>query len=54
MKLIFQHIQMNDPMLVPSDPTTSGHHKGDTLHMIVQKISCMLNCIIDLTILSCL
>jgi len=29
MQLILQHIQMNNPMLGPSDPTTSGHHKGD-------------------------
>ena len=29
MKLILQHIQMNNLMLGPSDPTISGHHKGD-------------------------
>ena len=24
-----QHIQMNNPISDSSDPTTSGHHKGD-------------------------
>jgi len=29
MKLILQHIQMNNHMPDPSNPTTSGHHKRD-------------------------
>ncbi|XP_068502302.1 uncharacterized protein [Phaseolus vulgaris] len=29
MQLILQHIQMNNPASGSSDPTTSGHHKGD-------------------------
>jgi len=35
MQLILQHIQMNNPASGSSDPTTSGHHKGDTLEMTV-------------------
>jgi len=29
MQLILQHIQMKNPASGSSDPTTSGHHKGD-------------------------
>ena len=28
-QLILQHIQMKNPASGSSDPTTSGHHKGD-------------------------
>ena len=29
MQPIIQDIQINNPILGSSDPTTSGHHKGD-------------------------
>jgi len=29
MKLVLQHIQMNNSMSDRLDPTTSGHHKGN-------------------------
>jgi len=31
MQQIMQHIQMNNPISGSSNPTTSGHHKGDNI-----------------------
>jgi len=50
MQLIIQHIQMNNSISDSSNPTTSGHHKGDHIRDVQKKISCMLNYIINLTL----